>query len=158
MSNILSDRHPNVEQRERGIIKARACASIAVTGIWMRAYPIIGCLHLSCYPRGRGYPIEQGGDFNKPQRQAAGRGGGGGRGRGVCVRVCVVFISRRLWPVGRFIRLYGLHFRPTLEYIGLHKTQQFHRQLKGESSITFSWWANTSRWNRPPFTAFLPYL
>lgn len=76
--------------REKGIIKARTFVSILVKGIWMRAYPIIGCLHLSCYPRGQGYPIAQGGDFTKPHRQAAGRGGYRGAGqRCVSVLACV---------------------------------------------------------------------
>lgn len=78
----------------------------------MRAYPIIGCLHLSCYPRGRGYPIEQGGDFNKLHRQAAGRGcgGGAGQGRGECMCVegsCRLHFQkppsgRQVHQIGRF--------------------------------------------------------
>lgn len=44
----------DIQMLDRGkeIIKARTSVSILVKGMWMRAYPIIGCLHLSCYPRG----------------------------------------------------------------------------------------------------------
>lgn len=44
--------------RQRETIKARTSVSVPFKGIWMRAYPIIGCLHPSCYHRGQGYPTE----------------------------------------------------------------------------------------------------
>lgn len=96
--------------REREIIKARTSVSIPVKGIWMRAYPIIGCLHLSCYPWGQSYPTEHGEDFNKPHISS--REGAGWRGGAVCVvglvgcRSCLHFqkalTGRQVHHIGRF--------------------------------------------------------
>lgn len=128
--------------RQRETIKARTSMSVPFKGIWMRAYPIIGCLHPSCYHRGQGYPVEI--PINSAGKQQRGVGLQG-RGRvGECVfwtgRPCLYFkISltvQQVHQIGRFT------FQAPADHIGLHQMQQFHRQLKGEASLALSWWSS----------------
>lgn len=89
-------------------------------------------------------------DSNKQCRQAAAaRGGAGGERKSEWV--CVFWTGRpRLYfkisltiqqvhQIGRFT------FQAPADYIGLHQMQQFHRQLKGEASLTLSWWSSQAK-------------